>query len=204
MSLDRPQPGEGIPKIPPDTPRIHVGPFWRRLCWWFFYRVGGWRFRGEFPDLPRLVIIVAPHSSAWDGIWGIAAKVGLNLGIEFMAKKEAFVGPVGWALRKAGGIAVDRAAPGGIAEQVAAEMRERGRMWFLLAPEGTRRRVERWKAGFWKIARAAGAPVLCVAFDYPSKTIHLGPVIECSADLEADMARIRAWYRPFVGKHRGT
>lgn len=204
LEFERPPPGEGIPAIPAVVPRTQVGPFWRRLCWWFFYRVGGWRFRGEFPDHPRLVIIVAPHSSAWDAIWGLAAKVGLNLGIVFMAKQEAFVGPVGWALRKAGGIAVDRAAPGGIAEQVAAEMRERGRMWFLLAPEGTRRRVERWKAGFWKIARAAGAPVLCVAFDYPSRTIHLGPVLECSEDFEADMARIREWYRPFMGKNRGT
>lgn len=196
--------GEGVPAIASHTPRTHVPRPLRVLFWWLFHRVGRWRFEGDFPDVPRLVIVVAPHSSGWDAVWGLAAKIGLDLGIVFMAKQELFVGPLGWMLRRFGGLAVNRSAPGGIAEQVAREIRASDRMWFLLAPEGTRRRVEQWKSGFWKIARAAGAPVLCIAFDYPAKTIHIGPLLEMGPDLDADMARIRAWYVPFVGKNRGT
>ena len=196
--------GEGVPEIAPSTPRTHVPRFWRVFFWWIFYRVGGWRFRGHFPDVPRLVIIVAPHSSGWDAVWGLAAKIGLDLGIVFMAKQELFKGPVGWLLSRFGGLPVDRAAPGGIAEQVGRQIRDSERMWFLLAPEGTRRRVDKWKTGYWKIARAAQAPVLLVAFDYPSRTIEIGPLLECSDDVDADMARVREWYRPFVGKHRST
>lgn len=196
--------GDGLPGIPASAPRSGIPAWPRRACWWFFHRLGGWRFEGDFPDVPRLVIIVAPHSSAWDAIWGLAAKIGLDLDIAFMAKREAFIGPLGWLLRWAGGLPVDRAAPGGIAAQVAEGMRQRGRSWFLLAPEGTRRRVREWKSGFWKIARAADAPVLCVAFDYPSRTIHLGPVLAMGEDLAAEMARVRAWYRPFTGKNRGV
>jgi 1-acyl-sn-glycerol-3-phosphate acyltransferase len=196
--------GDGLPGIPASAPRSGIPAWPRRACWWFFHRLGGWRFEGDFPDVPRLVIIVAPHSSAWDAIWGLAAKIGLDLDIAFMAKREAFIGPLGWLLRWAGGLPVDRAAPGGIAAQVAEGMRQRGHSWFLLAPEGTRRRVREWKSGFWKIARAADAPVLCVAFDYPSRTIHLGPVLAMGEDLAAEMARVRAWYRPFIGKNRGV
>ena len=125
-------------------------------------------------------------------------------GVVFMAEKEAFVGPLAWYLRRMGGLAVDRAAPGGVVDQVASRLREADRMWFVLAPEGTRRRVDKWKTGFWKIARAADVPVLCAAFDYPNRCVRIGPLIRCSDDVEADMARIRAWYRPFMGKNRGT
>lgn len=197
-------PVEGLPGIPACAPRTGIPTWLQRLCWWFFRRVGGWRFEGDFPELPRLVIIVAPHSSAWDAVWGLAAKIGLDLDISFMAKREAFIGPLGWLLHWAGGLPVDRTAPGGIAAQVAADLQRPGQGWFLLAPEGTRRQVTEWKNGFWKIARAAEAPVLCVAFDYPSRTIRIGPLLVMGEDLAAEMARVRAWYRPFVGKNRGT
>jgi len=197
-------PVEGLPGIPAVVPRAGNPAWLQRLCWWFFRRVGGWRFEGDFPDVPRLVLIVAPHSSAWDAVWGLAAKIGLDLDIGFMAKREAFLGPLGWLLHWAGGLPVDRTAPGGIAAQVAVDMRRPGQGWFLLAPEGTRRRVAEWKSGFWKIARAAEAPVLCVAFDYPTRTIRLGPLLAMGEDLESEMARVRSWFRPFVGKNRDT
>ena len=168
------------------------------------YALGGWRMSGQWPDLDKVVIIAAPHSSAWDAIWGLAAKVGLGLGIVFIGKKEAFWGPIGWILRRVGGMPVDRSAPGGIVDQVAAEMRRAQRMWFVLAPEGTRRAVEHWKPGFWRIAKAAGVPVFCVGFDYPSKRIVLGELVELSDDMDADMRRIRAKFKDYRGKNRNA
>jgi 1-acyl-sn-glycerol-3-phosphate acyltransferase len=149
-------------------------------------------------------VIAAPHSSAWDAIWGLAAKVGIGLGIVFIGKKEAFWGPVGWILSRLGGMPVDRSAPGGIVEQVAAEMIRAERMWFVLAPEGTRRAVEHWKPGFWRIAKAAGVPVFCVGFDYPSKRIMLGELVELTDDMEADMKRIRALFKDYRGLKRNV
>jgi 1-acyl-sn-glycerol-3-phosphate acyltransferase len=99
---------------------------------------------------------------------------------------------------------VDRSAPGGIVEQVAGEMLRAERMWFVLAPEGTRRRVEQWKPGFWKIARAAGVPVFTVGFDYPSRRIELGQLVELGDDFEADMRRIRPLFARYRGKHRNA
>jgi 1-acyl-sn-glycerol-3-phosphate acyltransferase len=159
---------------------------------------------GAWPDLKKVVVIVAPHSSAWDAIWGLAAKVGIGLGIVFIGKKEAFWGPIGWFLRRVGGMPVDRSAPGGVVDQVANEMRRAERMWFVLAPEGTRRAVEHWKPGFWRIAKAAGVPVFCVGFDYPSKRIILGELVELSDDMNADMVRIRAKFKDYRGLKRNA
>ena len=76
------------------------------------------------------------------------------------------------------------------------------RMWFVLAPEGTRRAVEHWKPGFWKIARRAGVPVFTVGFDYPARRILLGQLVDLSDDLDADMRRIRPLFSGYRGKHR--
>lgn len=192
-----------VPALPASAPARRG-----RLSRWIgrmVLRLGGWRMVGELPDVPKLVLIGAPHSSNWDGVWGFAAKLALGLDARILGKDTLFRVPgLGALLRRLGVIPVDRANPRGIAEQAAAMIRDADRMWFALAPEGTRRRVEKWKSGFWKIARAADVPVLPVYFHYPDKVIGVGPLWRMNDDLGADMARIRAWYAPWKGKNRGV
>jgi 1-acyl-sn-glycerol-3-phosphate acyltransferase len=192
-----------VAAVPPQAPRSGGNAF-SRAFGRAVLALGGWKLVGEWPDLRKVVVIVAPHSSAWDAIWGLAAKVAMGLGIVFIGKKEAFWGPIGWILRRVGGMPVDRGAPGGVVEQVANEMLRAERMWFVLAPEGTRRKVEQWKPGFWRIARAAGVPVFTVGFDYPTRRIRLGQLVTLTDDLEADMARIRPLFAAYRGKHRNA
>lgn len=167
-------------------------------------RLGGWRLDGPIPELDKVLVIVAPHSSYWDAVWGLAAKVALGVRVGFMIKKEACVGPLGWLIRRMGGIPIDRKEPGGVVREVARRYRERPRMWLGIAPEGTRRPVERWKTGFWRIAKAAGVPVLCVYFHYPERRIGVGELFTPGEDAEADIARMRASFAPYRGKNRGV
>jgi len=198
--------GTAIPALPTQAPRRSSR--FQRLVGRFVLRLGGWRIVGGFPDMARLVIIVAPHSSAWDGIWGLAAKMAMGVDVIFMGKAELFRGPSGWLigpiLRFLGGFPVDRRRADGAVEQAAQRIRRGERGWLVLAPEGTRRHVEHWKSGFWRIARAADVPVMAAYFHYPAREIGLGPVFELTDDVEADMRRIREWYRPWQGKNRGT
>ena len=193
-----------VPTLPPNAPRVKPNAFTR----WFgrtVLRLGGWRVVGEFPDVRKLVLIGAPHSSNWDGIWGMAAKTALGLELRVLGKDALFKIPgVGFLLRRLGVIPVDRSAPHGVVEQAAAMIRDADKLWYGLAPEGTRKRVERWKSGFWKIAKAADVPVLPVYFHYPDKVIGIGPLWTMSDDFAADMKRIHAWYAPWTGKNRGT
>lgn len=171
-------------------------------------RLGGWRVEGEWPDLDKLLIIVAPHSSAWDGVWGLAAKLALGIQLRIMAKSELFQGlsglTLGPLLRWFGAMPIDRHAANGVVGQTVEAFRKHPVFWLILAPEGTRRQVERWRSGFWHIAREAQVPILCAWFHYPERRIGIGQVFQVSADLEADMAALREYYRPFVGKRRGT
>lgn len=192
-----------VPPLPPNAPRVKRNAFTRWLGR-AVLRLGGWRMVGAFPDIPRLVLIAAPHSSNWDGLWGFAAKLALGLEVKVLGKHQLFWWPLSLLMRRLGVIAVDRSAAHGVVEQAAALIRACERIWFVVAPEGTRKPVTRWKTGFWKIARAAAVPVLPVYFHYPERVIGVGDLFHLGDDLAADMARIRAWYRPWQGKNRGT
>lgn len=192
-----------VPPLPPSAPRVKPNAFTRWLGRTVL-RLGGWRVVGTLPDLPKLVVIAAPHSSNWDGIWGFAAKLALGLEIRVLGKAQLFWWPLGPLLRKLGVIPVDRSRSQGTVEQAVELIRNSPRMWFALAPEGTRSPVREWKAGFWKIAEGAGVPVLMTYFHYPEKVIGIGPLFHTTGDMQADMEAIRAWYRPWMGKNRGT
>ena len=195
--------GECVLSLPPNAPRVRDNRFAR----WFgrtLLRLGGWRMVGAFPDIPKLVLIGAPHSSNWDGVWGFAAKLALGLDLRILGKRELFWWPLGPLLRRMGVIAIDRDASHGVVDQVAERIRSADRFWFGLAPEGTRTPGVRWKTGFWKIAKAADVPVLPAYFHYPEKTLGIGPPFTLTDDMAADIARIRAWYRPWHGRHHNV
>lgn len=185
-----------LPPLPPNVPRVRPNAMAR----WFgrtILRLGGWRMEGQFPDMPRMVVIGAPHSSNWDGIWAFSAKMALGLDLRVLGKRELFWWPMGYFLRKLGVIAVDRRSAGGVVEQVADRIRNApdGKFWFGIAPEGTRSHVERWRPGFWKIAKSAGVPVLPMYFHYGKKIIGIASPVDLSDDMHADIQRIHDWYR---------
>ena len=187
--------------LPPQAPRM---PRNRAMEWLgrTALRLGGWRMVGAFPDIPRAVLVAAPHSSNWDGVWGIAAKLAMGVRLSILGKHSLFHIPLlGPLLRWQGVIPVDRAAPHGVVGQAIAALQASPCMWYAMAPEGTRRRVERWKPGFWHIAHGAGVPVIVAAFDYPSCTITIGPMFATSGDMPADIAHIQRWYAPFRGRN---
>ena len=187
--------------LPPSAPRMPAAGFGRWLGRTVL-RLGGWRMVGEFPDLPRAVLIAAPHSSNWDGFWGFAAKLGTGVKLSILGKDSLVRVPLlGAWLRRQGVIPVDRSASHGVVGQAVDALRGAERMWYAIAPEGTRRRVERWKPGFWHIARGAGVPVIPAYFDYANKVIGIGPPFELGEDMAADIARIQRWYRPFRGRN---
>ena len=190
-----------VPALPPSAPRM---PPHRFLEWLgrAVLRAGGWRMVGQFPDVAKAVVIAAPHSSNWDGVWGFAVKLAMGLRVAILGKHSLMAIPlVGRFLRWQGVIAVDRASPQGVVGQAVAAIRDAERMWYAIAPEGTRRVVERWKPGFWRIAHGAGVPVIPIYFDYPSRTVGIGAPFELGDDMDADIARIQRWYQPFKGRN---
>jgi len=164
-------------------------------------RLTGWRFEGGFPDAAKFVIAVAPHTSNWDFLHGAAAMFALDLRVTFIGKHTLFVWPVSAFLRWMGGIPVDRRAAHGVVGEAVAAFGAPGPRILVIAPEGTRRKVERYKTGFLHIARGAGVPVLLVGLDYAARCVRIGPVLQVGEDIEAERLRVEAHFARIRGRH---
>lgn len=163
-------------------------------------RMMGWRIEGEIPDEPKLVIAVAPHTSNWDFVVGMAAMFALDLRLSFLAKHTLFRGPFAPAMRWIGGIAVDRASPHGlVGDAVAAFAREERRV-LAIAPQGTRRAGARYRSGFIHIARGAQVRILLATLDYGARCVRLGPAYTPGEDVDAELARVESFYANVRGK----
>jgi 1-acyl-sn-glycerol-3-phosphate acyltransferase len=157
-------------------------------------RVLGWRIDGTFPDVSRCLVIAAPHTSNWDFVVALATLLALGLRLHWLGKHTIFRGPLRQLWGALGGIPVDRSAAGGVVEGAVARFRGSGAMLVAIAPEGTRKRVERWKSGYYRIAHAAGVPILPVALDWPARTLRLLPLFEPTGDLARDEPLLRAHF----------
>jgi 1-acyl-sn-glycerol-3-phosphate acyltransferase len=189
-----------LPKVPSQSPHSRRSLVAHSSAW--ILRMSGWRLQGEFPDAPKLIIIGAPHSSYWDGVWGLLMKLALGLNINIMIKREVMDGPLGPLLRRLGLIPIDRRAPIDVVQQMVRRFRECERMWLGITPEGTRKHVKHWKSGFLRIAHEADVPILPVFVDYPSKSFILGSIQHVTGHRDEDLDRIRALFSGYHGKHR--
>lgn len=163
-------------------------------------RVLGWRLEGSLPDLRKFVIIVAPHTSNWDFPVGVAAKLALRLQVTFLAKDSLFRFPLGVIMRALGGMPVDRSASHDLVKGIVSEFARRDQLVLVVAPEGTRKKVERWRTGFYHMARGANVPIVPVALDWGARAVRIGTPVQTTGDLERDLVGLQAWYAGARGK----
>ena len=187
-----------IPAIPPSMPRR--GNAFTRWLGRLILLLTGWRIVGVVPDVSRAVLIVAPHSSNWDGLYGGATALALGIDPKWMGKNSLFKGPLGPLMRWLGGTAIDRKHANGMVGQCVERFGNNEALWMVITPEGTRKQVDRWKSGFYHVAHGARVPIITAYFDYPSRTIGFGPITQPSGDVDADIAQLREWYSQWEGK----
>ena len=168
-----------------------------------FLRVTGWQVQGALaPEARKSVFIAAPHTSNWDWPYTLMVAFALGLDIRWMGKASLFRWPFGWFMRWLGGIPVDRSRSNDLVAASALALTDApGAMQLIVPPEGTRGRTRYWKTGFYYIAAAARVPIVMAYMDYERKVSGLGPVFVPTGDIEADMARIKAFYAPFKGRN---
>ena len=173
-----------------------------RLFLKFYCTFFGWKISGNFPyQYKKMVLAVAPHTHWVDVMVGFAARQALHIEhAKFLGKKELFVGPLGWLLRKMGGTPVDRFAKAGMVDQVVALFNANETFMLGLSPEGTRKRVDKLRTGFYHIAKKAGVPIVPIGFDYANKLVVIGEAFFPGDDEEADLKNIIAFYATIKGR----
>ena len=161
----------------------------------------GWRVEVKLPEEKKFVLIGAPHTSNWDLPLALLCFSSVQTRMTWVGKKQLFIGPLGYILRRLGGIPVDRAVRSGFIEQIAQQFAYHEEMILALAPEGTRSKTEYWKTGFYYIALTAKVPICLAYADYENRTVGFGKMIWPTGDIDKDFALIKDFYQPIKGKH---
>jgi 1-acyl-sn-glycerol-3-phosphate acyltransferase len=148
----------------------------------------GWRMIGSWPDEPRLIVAVAPHTSNMDFILSVTVFWALDLKTSYLAKSSLFWFPLGAIIRGLGGISVDRSSPQGMVQQLVDLFDQQQQLVIGITPEGTRGKVREWKSGFARIAAAAAVPVLPAIINYDERVVYLQSAISGLVDPDEILA----------------
>ena len=191
-------PAARLPELGSEIPRSG-GPVSRAVGRWML-RAMAWSIDGAIPNVRKFVIIVAPHTSNWDFVVGVAAKWALGLRVLFLGKDSLFRFPFGAAMRALGGMPVDRSASHDVVQGIVQEFARRERMILALAPEGTRKPVQRWRTGFYHAAHGARVPILPVALNWGKRAIEIGSLFTTTGDFERDVRELQSRFSGVTGK----
>jgi 1-acyl-sn-glycerol-3-phosphate acyltransferase len=165
------------------------------------------KFKVHPPELPipaKCVVIAYPHTTNWD--FPAALHVGTQSGVDikWLGKRQLFRGPMGPIMRRLGGVSVERSANQGLVASLAAEFARVDSLALVVPAEGTRSKVEYWKSGFYRIAQAAGVPIVCAFVDGSTNSGGFGLVLTPTGDVKSDMDKIRAFYAGRTGLKPGN
>jgi 1-acyl-sn-glycerol-3-phosphate acyltransferase len=164
-------------------------------------RLFGWRVLPKPPPPPKAVVLVYPHTSNWDFPIGVLARAVLEMDIGWVGKHTLFRWPFGGLMRFLGGTSVDRSHKQGMVAQLREEFDRHETFYIVITPEGTRKRTEYWKSGFYHLARELNVPVGLAYLDYAKREVAIPVWLELTGDVEHDLDRIRAVYAGHPGRH---
>jgi 1-acyl-sn-glycerol-3-phosphate acyltransferase len=173
----------------------------KRLLGKLITAITGWRVVGDEPEVRKFVLIAAPHTSNWDLLHLLTLAWSAGIDVSWMGKHQLFRGPMGPLMRAVGGVPVRRDRRNDLVRQMAQLFASRDELVLTVPAEATRRRVEYWKSGFYRIAMAAQVPIHFGYLDYPSKTGGFGAFVHPTGDTKADMDVIRAFYADKRGRY---
>ena len=179
--------------LSPSLPRR--GNWLTRACGRLLYTLLGWRIEGQLPDVPKLVIVGAPHTSHWDALLAIGFFLATGLDCRWMVKSEACDHPLRGLMLWMGAIPVNRQAPGHLVQQVIDEMNRHEKFVLVITPEGTRKKVEHWKTGFYRIALATGTPITLAYADFGHNVVGIGPTYQPTGEKETQIEEMQAYFR---------
>lgn len=188
-----------VPPLGPAVPRR--GNALSRLLGRSAMSLIGWNFEGALPNEPKFVIIVAPHTSNWDFPLGVVGLFSLGFRVSFLGKHTIFKWPLGPIMRWLGGIPVERSVSRDRVAEAVAAFNAADKLILVIAPEGTRKLVPKWKTGFYHAAHGAHVPIVPISFDFGRKTIKVGEPFVTTGDQDGDIAQIKEFFRGAVAKH---
>jgi 1-acyl-sn-glycerol-3-phosphate acyltransferase len=172
----------------------------RLFVWWF--KLKGWKIKTSYSGkAEKGVIIAAPHTSNWDFVYSLAALRIVGIDAHYLIKKEWFKWPLAGIMRRSGGIPVERKKTyNKLVESIIEMFKQKDELILMIATEGTRKRVDKWKKGFYNIAVGANVPIYPAYLDYKKKEAGIGAPVWLTGDKQKDAQLLRDFYSDKTAK----
>ena len=167
----------------------------------FLFFLSGWRVEGKFPNIPKFIIIFAPHTSWWDFLPLIASMLSMGFRCSWMMADGFFWGPMDSFWRWFGAVPIDRSNRHNYVEQLADQFKTSSGFILTISPEGIRIKVDSWKTGFYYIAKSADVPLLPVAVDYEKKIVGINEIYYTTDDIDTDMVKLHSYFEGITAKY---
>ncbi len=176
----------------------------QRLAKFMYHKVLGWQVEGDYEilrsDIKKAVIIAVPHTSWHDFYIGVLVRAVLGIKVNFIGKKELFIFPFGYFFKALGGRPIDRKNNQNKVEAITKLFTANEIFRIALAPEGTRKKVEKWRTGFYYIAKAAKVPIVMFTLDFENKKNTFSKPFYPTNDIESDFKTLQAFFSDVKGK----
>jgi 1-acyl-sn-glycerol-3-phosphate acyltransferase len=167
-----------------------------------FFKINGWKIQGGIPPgIKKCVLIAAPHTSNWDFLYGSFAWTLFGLKVNYLIKKEWFRFPFKGLMRSLGGIPVDRSKHTNLVDAMVELVNSKDEIIVLMTPEATRKKVDKWKTGFYYLAMKANIPIVLGKINYGNKMAIIADSFIPSGDIEKDFEIIREFFKDVVGRN---
>ena len=161
----------------------------------------GWKIDPTTPtNVNKAVVVMGPHTSNWDFVIGKMAFSHYKVNGKFLIKKELFFFPLGWILKKMGGVPVDRKKKNNITQFAVELFQKHEKCFIVFTPEGTRSYNPNWKKGFYYIAQAANVPIYIGYIDYKRKMGGFHSIFTPTGDVDADIKYLKSVFAQYEGK----
>jgi len=161
----------------------------------------GWKIIGNNTFPKKCVIIVAPHTSNWDFIYGKCYAYTLGIQPKYLVKSELYFWPISWFINHNGGIPVDRTKSSSLVDQLSLKIKNEDEFMLTLSPEGTRSKVDKWKTGFYYVAKKANIPIVLAFIDFKNKCLGSDKIIYDLENFQKVMTDIQDYYKNCNGKY---
>ena len=166
------------------------------------FRLLGWKIINDFPqDIKKYVVIAAPHTSWMDFPIAILSRMTLGTMVNFIGKGSLFKGPFGYLFRLLGGTPVDRSQNNNLVDSIVQLFNSKEEFRLGLSPEGTRKKVAKWKTGFYYIAKGANVPIVMATLDFGNKQIKISKAYTLTEDMDTDFKHFHAFFSDVKGKN---
>ena len=159
----------------------------------------GWRTIGDNDFPKKCVLIAVPHTSNWDFFYARLYSYIVKIQPKYLAKKELFVPFISYLIKLNGGIPVDRSKKNKLVDFLSKKIIDSKTIILSLSPEGTRKKVDKWKTGFYYIAKKANVPIVSVSMDAKKKEVIFSKPFYPTENIDKDFAHLRKFYRGVVG-----